>query len=181
MYELKRGIDGNHISEVAEKIIELAKEKRDTVYVDFNDILLWGTRHMTPEDVISIFDFGMNLSSKRYSESDECKQYELEIEKKRRIFNKELKKEIKMFELKVPEEKYKEWKDKNSDGYSKYCFTCAEKWAELMEDEIKKGNELTEDIIKKCSHNPITDNSSGAQMGFAKSILKKCWKYGDKL
>lgn len=31
------------------------------------------------------------------------------------------------------EHAYKDWYNKNEDGYSRACFTFAERWAELME------------------------------------------------
>ena len=85
-----------------------------------------------------------------------------------------------MFKLSIPNEEYQSWKDNNKDGYEAFTFKCAEKWAELMELEMVSGV-LTKEIIKNTKHNPITDQSSGAQMGMALSILKKCWKYGNML
>ena len=86
-----------------------------------------------------------------------------------------------MFKLSVSKEEYQAWKDKNKDSYSAYCFECAERWAELMEVEIDKGNELNKEVIRVASFNPITTDSTGFQMSMALSILKQCWVYGDKL
>lgn len=36
------------------------------------------------------------------------------------------------------EEEYKDWYDKNNDGYSRACFTYAERWAEMMEEKLKR-------------------------------------------
>ena len=52
--------------------------------------------------------------------------------------------------IKGKEKEYKDWYDKNSDGYSRACFTYAERWAELLEAEIDKSND-----IKKC----LVDNA----------------------
>lgn len=46
--------------------------------------------------------------------------------------------------IKGKEKEYKDWYDKNSDGYSRACFTYAERWAELLEAEIDKSNDVTE-------------------------------------
>lgn len=39
--------------------------------------------------------------------------------------------------LEGKEKEYKDWYDKNSDGYSRACFTYAERWAEMMEEKLK--------------------------------------------
>lgn len=44
--------------------------------------------------------------------------------------------------IKGKEKEYKDWYDKNSDGYSRACFTYAERWAELLEAEIDKSNDV---------------------------------------
>lgn len=36
------------------------------------------------------------------------------------------------------EKEYRDWYDKNSDGYSRACFTYAERWAEMMEEKLKR-------------------------------------------
>lgn len=36
------------------------------------------------------------------------------------------------------EKEYSDWFDKNTDSYSRRCFTFAEGWAEKMENEISK-------------------------------------------
>ena len=43
------------------------------------------------------------------------------------------------------EKEYKDWYDKNSDGYSRACFTYAERWAEMMEEKIE---ESPDDVMK---------------------------------
>ena len=82
------------------------------------------------------------------------------------------------------EQEYKDWYDKNSDGYSRACFTYAERWAELMEKKIEKiGN--TEEVIMKyaddLSHEADIEKITGFMYGCAVSILSQCWKYGEEL
>ena len=43
------------------------------------------------------------------------------------------------------EKEYKDWYDKNSDGYGRVCFTYAERWAEMLENVIESS---TEDVMK---------------------------------
>lgn len=43
------------------------------------------------------------------------------------------------------EEEYKDWYDKNNDGYSRACFTYAERWAKMMEEKIEASSD---DVMK---------------------------------
>lgn len=80
---------------------------------------------------------------------------------------------------------YKDWYDKNSDGYGRACFTYAERWAEMLENKIESS---TEDAMKvivdnadKLSHEADTEGITGYMYGCAVSILSQCWKYGEYL
>lgn len=77
-------------------------------------------------------------------------------------------------------EEYKAWFDKNDDPYSRRCFTYAEQWAELMEQEMATGKRL-EDVAKECSHIADTDGITGFMYGAACSILSKVWVHGEQL
>ena len=83
------------------------------------------------------------------------------------------------------EKEYKDWYDKNSDGYGRACFTYAERWAEMLENKIESS---TEDVMKvivdnadKLSHEADTEGITGHMYGCAVSILSQCWKYGEYL
>ena len=83
------------------------------------------------------------------------------------------------------EKEYKDWYDKNSDGYGRACFTYAERWAEMLENKIESS---TEDVMKvivdnadKLSHEADTEGITGYMYGCAVSILSQCWKYGEYL
>lgn len=83
------------------------------------------------------------------------------------------------------EKEYKDWYDKNSDGYSRVCFTYAERWAEMLENVIESS---TEDVMKvivdnadKLSHEADTEGITGYMYGRAVSILSQYWKYGEYL
>ena len=82
--------------------------------------------------------------------------------------------------LKGKEKEYKDWYDNNSEGYGRACFTYAEKWAEMMEEEIKNGKKLA-DIVKKLSHDADTEGITGFMYGIAVSILSLSWVYGEEL
>lgn len=79
------------------------------------------------------------------------------------------------------EKEYKDWYDKNSDGYSRACFTYAERWAEMMEEKIE---ESSDDIMKVIVDNAFKfsmEADEEVMYGCAVSILSQCWKYGEYL
>lgn len=84
------------------------------------------------------------------------------------------------------EKEYSDWFDKNTDSYSRRCFTFAEGWAEKIEDEISKmpPHASVIDIITECADRTAreedTDGITGFMYGCACSILEQEWKYGDE-
>ena len=46
---------------------------------------------------------------------------------------------------------YKEWYEKNKDTYGKECFKYAERWADLMEYEIKNSDKSALEVIDECA------------------------------
>ena len=83
------------------------------------------------------------------------------------------------------EKEYKDWYDKNSDGYSRACFTFAERWAELLKKKIEESDDETMKVIvgnaRELSDEADTDGITGFMYGCAVSILSQCWKYGEYL
>lgn len=82
------------------------------------------------------------------------------------------------------EKAYKDWYDKNSDGYGRVCFTYAERWAEMMEAGIEESDNPMHYIVdnaERLSHEADTDGITGFMYGCAVSILSQCWEYGDLL
>ena len=45
---------------------------------------------------------------------------------------------------------YDDWKNDNQDAYGKECFKFAEDWAELMEKEIDKENDIKKVLKEKA-------------------------------
>lgn len=79
---------------------------------------------------------------------------------------------------------YKDWKDKNTDGYGKQVFEYAEAWAEKMEEEFDKGKKIKK-ICRDTSYE-VNDKRgmwglSGFQFGSAIQVLIQCWEYGEEL
>lgn len=85
--------------------------------------------------------------------------------------------------IKGKEKEYKDWYDKNSDRYSRACFTYAERWAELLEAEIDKSNDVMKcfaDNADRLSREADTEGITGFMYGCAVSI-SQCWEYGEYL
>ena len=77
--------------------------------------------------------------------------------------------------LKGKEQEYKDWYEKNSDTYSRACFTYAERWAELLEKEIEESDKDTKEVMKqyaeKYSHDADIEGITGFMFGMAVQIL----------
>ena len=82
---------------------------------------------------------------------------------------------MKLKDIKV----YEDWKAKQKDGYGQAVFRYAERWADMMEDKISKGEEI-KDVADKLSHDADTEGT-GFMYGMAVNILTKCWKHGEEL
>ena len=87
--------------------------------------------------------------------------------------------------LQGKEKEYKDWYDINSDGYSRACFTYAERWAGMLENLIESSNDDAMTVIVKnadrLSHEADIEGITGFMYGCAVSILSQCWKYGEEL
>ena len=82
------------------------------------------------------------------------------------------------------EKEYKDCYDKNSDPYSRACFTYAERWAKFMEKEISESDDATKAIAEnadRLSHEADVEGITGFMYGCAVSILSQCWEYGEDL
>lgn len=83
------------------------------------------------------------------------------------------------------EKEYKDWYDKNNDGYSRACFTYVERWAEMMEEKIEASSDDVMKVIvdnaDKLSYEADEEGITGFMYGCAVSILSQCWKYGELL
>lgn len=83
--------------------------------------------------------------------------------------------------MKTKDEKvYLDWKEKNTDPYGSCIFRYAERWAEMMEEQIARGKTIKE-IADKTSHDADTEGITGFMYSCAVSILTQCWEHGEKL
>ena len=87
--------------------------------------------------------------------------------------------------LEGKEQEYKEWYDKNSDSYSRACFTFAERWAELLEAKIENSDKEISEVFKEyageLSHTADVEGITGFMYGMAVNILSQIWEYGEEL
>lgn len=75
---------------------------------------------------------------------------------------------------------YENWKAKQKDGYGQAVFRYAERWADMMEDKISKGEKI-KDIADRLSHEADTEGITGFMYGASVSILTQCWEHGEEL
>lgn len=71
-------------------------------------------------------------------------------------------------------------KKNQDDDFGKGLLTYAERWADLMEVEIKRDIPL-EQIAKQTSRDADTEGISGWMYGKAVDILAQCWVHGEQL
>lgn len=82
------------------------------------------------------------------------------------------------------EKEYKDWYNKNNDPYDRACLTFAERWAELLEEQITKSDNVMQCIIDnadKCSHEADTEGITMFMYGCAMIVLAQCQEYGEYL
>ena len=80
---------------------------------------------------------------------------------------------------------YDDWKNDNQDAYGKECFKFAEDWAELMEKEIDKDNDIKKVLKEKALETRMQATKyrlcTEFMFAVASNILVKCWEYGKYL
>ena len=80
---------------------------------------------------------------------------------------------------------YDDWKNDNQDDYGKECFKFAEDWAELMEKEIDKENDIKKVLKEKALETRMQATNyrlcTEFMFAVASNILVKCWEYGKYL
>ena len=82
---------------------------------------------------------------------------------------------------KSAEQAYQKFVEINSDnGYSYSVVTYMNRWADLMEAEMRKGKSLP-DIAEQTSHDANTDGITGFMYGCAVAALSGFWEYGEEL
>jgi len=78
----------------------------------------------------------------------------------------------------------KRWKEGliiNIDAYSAAVYQYAERWANLMEEGLKKEGVLVADIAEKTSREADTEGITGFMYGAAVATLSSVWVHGEQL
>lgn len=78
------------------------------------------------------------------------------------------------------EELWKKAVDNNKDPYGSGVIRYCEKWADLMERRIDKG-ETVYQCAEETSHLADTEGITGFMYGCAVNILSGVWQYGEDL
>lgn len=79
------------------------------------------------------------------------------------------------------EKEYADFRDLNTkDGYSEGVITYAEKWSDLMEQQIEAGASVA-DAANTTKYEADTLNITGYMYGCAVSTLAHFWEYGEEL
>lgn len=83
------------------------------------------------------------------------------------------------------QQKYDDWKAKNTDPYGARIFSYAEDLANLLEKEIEISGKSPEEVINthadRFSHEADYDGITGFMYGAAISTLSACWIFGEPL
>lgn len=68
----------------------------------------------------------------------------------------------------------------NNDPYSSGVVRYAERWANMMEEELESGKTLIE-IADTTSSKADTEGITGYMYGCAVSVLSQVWEHGEEL
>ena len=77
-------------------------------------------------------------------------------------------------------EKWEKFVTINNDPYGSGVVRYAERWANMMEQEMESGKSLIE-IADATSNKADTEGITGYMYGCAVSILSQVWEHGEEL
>lgn len=69
----------------------------------------------------------------------------------------------------------------NTDPYGAEVYRYAERWANLMEEQINGDGKQVGKVAKETSHKADTSGITGFMYGCAVLVLSHCWKFGEEL
>ena len=87
--------------------------------------------------------------------------------------------QLKRERMKLKTGSLEKWVDAQ-DPYGGAVISYAERWAEMMESRMEKGEKL-EDVANECSNEADTEGITGFMYGAAVSVLASCWEHGEEL
>lgn len=178
---------GEYIKDVINKMIGLSKENGKPVQATFNDATFAVTADTNPEEAYKLWKKTVDENYEKWRNSPEgikdAEEQKARDEKKARE-NAEVDELIKDEKLELTAENA--WKlslKNNQDPYGSAVMHYAERWAKLMQVEMRtRGlNELTGAVVKATKYKADNEGMSGFSWGCARNLLIECWKYGAKL
>jgi hypothetical protein len=80
------------------------------------------------------------------------------------------------------QEVYDDWKSKNTEPYGAAALRFAERWADLVEEELEENPAANfGEVAERTSREADDEGITGFMYGAAVRFLSTCWEYGDAL
>lgn len=193
---------GGLVKDIISEMVEASKLHHVGYKSELNGVLVYADENSDPIQLGNDWEYCMDnqlpevgpdkleISDEFRKELEERRELRARISQKNsEVFN--LKEQLKrrIFEWDVKNQEYEvaegkeqdlqTWFDNNKEPYGRRCITYAQDWAKLMQVELKKGNKLTAELVKKLSHQADVDGITGFMYGASKAVLKSTWKYWD--
>ena len=178
---MAQDVSGDSIADWALSALATAISQERRVQFDFNGILMNVMPDMRISDIVSNYHRKYKNEYVAYQNSAEGMKGQTMIKlnamKKKRI-------DAKVSTM-IANEKfrvsypfvYNDWKNNTSEF--KAAFEYAEKWAKLMQVEMRAGKRLTKKLINRTGRDADVD-ATNAICNFARNILVSCWARGAK-
>lgn len=170
---------GEHISETAKNICQLAGDKNEEVTTTFNGITLTAKPGATEGEILQTFDSELARRKAEYDASPEGKEAKRQAEEFRQQAAQAEAEGILVFEIK-DQSGWQEWKDANQSGYGACIIRYAARWAHEMETQMTAGAKLA-DIAQPTSYTANKEGITGFMYGAAVRVLAQVWKHGEEL
>lgn len=78
------------------------------------------------------------------------------------------------------QEHWNKWVESNKDPYGNAVVEYAERWANMMEEAMSKGETL-EQCAERTSNDADTEGITGFMYGAAVQVLVTSWEHGEQL
>lgn len=174
---------GEHVSDVAEKMVALARESDDEVTADFNGITLTARADSCATTIAADYSAECSRRHEAYVNSDEYKRRQREAEEKQRQQDLLLQGALSVAPEHLTLKDAEGWRkavESNTDGYGSAVIRYAERWARLMESRLMGGESIASSA-EQMSHLADNEGITGFMYGCAVSILSSVWIHGEEL
>jgi hypothetical protein len=163
----------------------IARGGNALVQINFNGIELSAKKSMTAGEIVKDYHYKLQRGCADYRNSEAG----MRVRTKQALDKRRVKREneaalsyeaTETFDI-GNAEVYQRIKGKIISFYGEAVIQFAERWAKLMQKEIRAGEILTRDMAEDLSRKANVDNISGSEYTEAKWILMLCWAHGAKL